>query len=147
MRILVLNGPNLNLLGTREPHVYGSTTFDELSAMLAMEAVELGLHLEVRQTNHEGQLVDWIQQANGAFDGILLNPGGYTHTSVAILDALLACPLPVVEVHLTNLATREEFRHHSLTAKGCRGRIEGFGAEGYRLGLLGLVGMAQNREG
>ncbi len=146
MRILVLNGPNLNLLGSREPHIYGTATFDELSSSLALEAVQLGIHLEVRQTNHEGQLVDWVQQSPGQFDGILLNPGGYTHTSVSLLDALLACPLPVVEVHLSNLARREEFRQHSLTARGCAGRIDGFGTESYRLGLLGLLGLLQSKE-
>lgn len=144
MRILVLHGPNLNLLGQREVALYGTATLLDVERILAPIAAELGVALEFRQSNHEGQLIDWIQQAPTSFQGILLNPGGYGHTSVALLDALLSVALPTVEVHLTNLARREEFRQVALSARAAIGRVEGFGVDSYRLGLLGLVNALQS---
>ncbi len=139
MRVLVLHGPNLNLLGTREPGVYGTATLGAIDRMLAALARELGVTLEARQSNLEGELVTLIQQARGHADGLVLNPAAYTHTSVAIRDALSAVALPTVEVHLSNLHAREDFRQRSLTAGVCLGVIAGFGAESYALGLRALV--------
>ena len=110
MKLLILNGPNLNLLGQREPEIYGSATYNDLLALIQETAQRLGLKADVRQSNHEGDLVDWIQDAYGVYDGIVLNPGAYTHTSIALLDALLAVGIPTVEVHLSDLKTREPFR-------------------------------------
>jgi 3-dehydroquinate dehydratase-2 len=138
MRILVLHGPNLNLLGTREPEVYGRDTLEDINRMLHALATEQGVTLEVMQSNHEGVLIDAIQEAIGHVDGLLINPGGLGHTSVALRDALAAAP-PAVEVHLSNPQARESFRHVSLIAPVCLGGVFGFGAEGYRLGLLGLI--------
>lgn len=134
-RILVLNGPNLNLLGTREPEVYGSETLDDIEARCHARAKGLGLTVDFRQSNAEGELVDWVQQARGQADAILVNAGAYTHTSVALLDALLACGLPVIEVHLSNIHRREAFRKHSYVAKAAKGMIAGFGAKGYELAI------------
>jgi 3-dehydroquinate dehydratase-2 len=139
MRILVLNGPNLNLLGDREPSLYGTTSLGELEEMLRAEAASLGVALEFFQSNHEGALIDCLHGARRRVQGVLVNPGALTHTSVALLDALLAVDLPAVEVHLTLLARREAFRQESLTARGVSARVEGFGVEGYRLALVGLV--------
>ncbi|MBM4355237.1 MAG: type II 3-dehydroquinate dehydratase [Deltaproteobacteria bacterium] len=139
MRVLVLNGPNLNLLGQREPEVYGTATLDEILADLSQEGIRLGVELTFFQSNHEGALVDRIQQARGVFDGLLLNPGGLTHYSISLLDALLGTGIPAVEVHLTNPSRREPFRSTSVVARGVTARVEGFGAEGYRLALCGLV--------
>lgn len=135
VRVQVLHGPNLNLLGTRDPAVYGTTTLAEIDAELARRAA--ARHAEVRcaQSNLEGELVEWIQRAKGWADAIVINPGGYSHTSVAIRDALDAVALPAVEVHLSNLHAREPFRHGSLTAAKCIGQISGFGAQSYYLGL------------
>lgn len=139
-RILVVSGPNLQLLGTREPEVYGSTTLADIHARLAAVARERGAVVEARQSNHEGDLVTWIGEASRAgFHGVVVNPGGYTHTSVALLDAVRAAGVPVVEVHLSNPDAREEFRHRSLLARACLGRVAGFGAASYELGLLGLL--------
>jgi 3-dehydroquinate dehydratase II len=135
IRISVLHGPNLNLLGTREPHLYGTTTLPEIEAELVRRAAERGAELRSTQTNHEGELVSLIQDARGWADAIVLNGGAYTHTSHAIRDALDAVALPTVEVHLSNIHAREEFRAHSLTAGGCVGVITGFGANSYYLGL------------
>ncbi len=138
MRLLVLHGPNLNLLGQREPGLYGSSSLAAIDAALEQQAAELGVELACFQSNHEGALVDRIQQA-GACDGILINAAAYTHTSVAIRDALLAVSLPFVEVHLSNTHARENFRHRSLLADRALGVICGFGPTSYRLGLEGLV--------
>jgi 3-dehydroquinate dehydratase-2 len=129
--IYILNGPNTNLLGDREPEIYGYTTLPEIGAMCAAQAKTHGLTTVFRQTNREGDLVDWIQEARKKGAAIIINPAGYGHTSIAVLDALLACAMPIVEVHLSNLARREAFRHHSWVSKGATGVIMGFGAQGY----------------
>ncbi|MCH7957025.1 MAG: type II 3-dehydroquinate dehydratase [Proteobacteria bacterium] len=134
-KILVLNGPNLNLLGTREPDVYGHETMAEIEAACAKRASALGLTVEFRQSNSEGELVDWIQEARNGYAGLIVNAGAYTHTSVALLDALLACDVPVIEVHLSNIFQREDFRHHSYVSKAARGLICGFGGFGYEMAL------------
>jgi 3-dehydroquinate dehydratase-2 len=134
-RIQVLHGPNLNLLGTRDPAVYGTTTLAEIDRELAHRAQQRGAVVRCAQTNVEGELVDLIQRAKGWADAIIINPGGYTHTSVAIRDALEAVELPAVEVHLSNVQAREPFRHESITAAKCIGQICGFGAQSYYLGL------------
>jgi 3-dehydroquinate dehydratase-2 len=138
-RILVLNGPNLNMLGIREPKTYGSQTLGDIEALCKAEGKRLGLTIECKQSNHEGELVDWIQQAYGKKDAIVLNPGGYSHTSVAIRDAISAVMLPVVEVHLSNIHAREEFRHFSYVSAVAVGVICGLGAAGYRLALEALA--------
>jgi len=139
MKLIVLNGPNLNLLGTREPQVYGHATLDQIMQNLIAEAVPFGCTLEVYQSNHEGDLVDQVQRAkNEEFSGIIINPGGYTHTSVALRDAISGVDLPTVEVHLSNIHAREEFRHHSYIAPVAIGQIAGFGALGYSLALRAL---------
>ncbi|MHC1698458.1 MAG: type II 3-dehydroquinate dehydratase [Geobacteraceae bacterium] len=139
MKILVLHGPNLNLLGTREPDVYGTFTLDDITASLMQLAAELGCEISVIQSNSEGTLVDSIQAAKGVFRGILINPAAYTHTSVAIRDAFAAVALPTVEVHLSNIHKREEFRRHSYIAPVAVGQISGFGPDSYLLGLRALV--------
>ena len=138
-RVLVLNGPNLNMLGIREPKTYGSETLADIEQMIATEAAALGLTVECRQTNREGELCDWIQQALGQFDAIIINAGGYSHTSIAIPDALRAVALPVVEVHLSNIYAREAFRHHSYISAVAIGVICGLGATGYKLALHALA--------
>lgn len=139
LNLLVIHGPNLNLLGTREPAVYGSTRLVEIDADLAALGKELGCEIESCQSNHEGVLIDRIHAAQGAVDGILINPGGFTHTSVALRDALSSVDLPVVEVHLSNVFAREPFRHHSFISGVALGVISGFGPSSYRLGLEALV--------
>jgi 3-dehydroquinate dehydratase-2 len=144
--ILILNGPNLNLLGSREPEIYGRETLDEIAALCASKAKSLGLEVEFRQSNSESEIVDWIQQARDSAAGIVVNAGGLTHTSIAILDALLAAELPVVEVHLSNIHRREPFRHTSYVAQAAEGMICGFGGHGYELALEAmarLVGKAK----
>jgi 3-dehydroquinate dehydratase-2 len=133
--ILVLNGPNLNLLGVREPKTYGSETLADIEEACLERAAGLDLALDFRQSNHEGQLVDWIQEARESADGIIINAGAYTHTSIAILDALRACELPIIEVHLSNIFAREAYRHHSYISSIARGVICGFGAQSYILAL------------
>ena len=133
--ILVLNGPNLNILGAREPDVYGHDTMAEIEAACAERASALGLTVEFRQSNSEGELVDWIQGARNGYAGLIVNAGAYSHTSVALLDALLACDVPVIEVHLSNILQREDFRHHSYVSKAARGLICGFGGFGYEMAL------------
>jgi len=138
-RIQVIHGPSLNLLGAREPDVYGATTLAEIDAELASAAKERGFEIASFQSNHEGELIDRIHACMGAARGILINPGGLTHTSVSLRDALAATGLPVVEVHLSNVYAREEFRHHSLVSGIAVGVIAGFGAASYRLGLQALI--------
>lgn len=137
--VMVVNGPNLNLLGMREPEVYGHTTLADIDALCHRQATALGLCVDCRQSNHEGVLVDWCQEARTAHAGIVINAGAYTHTSVALRDALLAAALPVVEVHLSNLFRREPFRHHSYISDIAVGLIAGFGAEGYAFALRALA--------
>jgi 3-dehydroquinate dehydratase-2 len=137
--VLILNGPNLNLLGTRQPEVYGTETLADIEQACSAHAARTGMNVDFRQSNSEGELVGWIQGAKGTFSGILINAAAYTHTSVAILDALLAVDLPTVEVHLSNIHGREPFRQHSYVAKAARGMICGFGSHGYILGLDALA--------
>ncbi|TYQ25112.1 type II 3-dehydroquinate dehydratase [Pseudanabaena sp. UWO311] len=139
MKILVLHGPNLNMLGLREPEVYGSTTLAQINDRLAQDAMELGAELSFLQSNHEGVLIDAIHAAFQVQQGILINPAAFTHTSVALRDAIASVNIPTVEVHLSNVYKREEFRHHSFIAPIAIGQISGFGAESYRLGLRALV--------
>ena len=134
-RILVLNGPNLNLLGSREPAIYGRTTLADIEAACRRRGGALNLEVEFRQSNHEGELVGWIQQARGTYKALIINAGAYTHSSIAILDALAAADLPVIEVHLSNIYRREAFRHRSYVSTIARGMISGFGGFGYELAL------------
>ena len=139
--IAVFNGPNLNLLGTREPTLYGAATLDDLEALCAETAEALDLSIDFRQTNHEGELITWVQECRTRARGIVINPGGYSHTSVALMDALLAAELPTVEVHLTNIHAREEFRRNSLISRVAQGVICGLGIRGYGLALTALAEM------
>lgn len=136
VRILVLHGPNLNLLGTREQSIYGTTTLDEIDAAIAQTAESLNIEVDTRQSNVEGELVTWIQEARTGYHGIIINPAAYTHTSVAIRDALAAVALPFVEVHLSNIHKREAFRHHSYVSELALGVICGLGPQGYRYALM-----------
>ena len=138
--VLVLNGPNLNLLGEREPEVYGSATLADVEVLCHEAATASGLVLDFRQSNHEGVLIDWVQEGRAGIAGIVINAAGYTHTSVALRDALSACRVPKVEVHISDIHAREAFRHTSVIAPVCRGQIAGFGVQSYLLGLLALVG-------
>lgn len=142
----MLHGPNLNLLGTREPGVYGSVTLDEINRLLEQEAQTLGVTLSALQSNHEGALVDAIHAARGQHQGIVINAGAYTHTSVALRDAIAGVAIPAVEVHLSNIYRREEFRHHSYIAPVVIGQISGFGWQSYRLGLQALVGYLKQQQ-
>jgi len=137
--VMVLNGPNLNLLGTREPGIYGNETLANLEAASIKRGASLGLSVDFRQSNTEGELVDWIQEAGRNCDAIVINAGAYTHTSVAILDALLAAAIPVIEVHLSNIYQRDEFRHHSYISKAASGVICGLGGYGYEMALDALA--------
>ena len=139
LRILVIHGPNLNLLGTREPEVYGSTTLTDINDHLKTVADGLGVHLEAVQHNVEGELVNLIHGARGQFDAIIINPAAYTHTSVALRDALAGIAMPFVEVHISNVFARENFRHHSYLSEVCKGVIVGFGLDSYRLAIESIV--------
>jgi 3-dehydroquinate dehydratase II len=145
--VFVLNGPNLNLLGVRDPAVYGRDTLADIEACCLTRAAALDLRIEFRQTNHEGLLVDWIQEARESADGIVLNAGALTHTSVAVLDALSAADLPVIEVHLSNIFRREPFRHHSYVSLAARGVICGLGAHGYELALEAVAKLIEDEAG
>ncbi|HLZ33497.1 MAG TPA: type II 3-dehydroquinate dehydratase [Nitrospira sp.] len=138
LRILVLHGPNLNLLGTREQAIYGTVSLDSIDSTLTKLAKELAVAVDIRQSNSEGELVTWIQEARSGFDGVVINPAAYTHTSIAIRDAIAAVGLPTVEVHLSNIYQRESFRHHSYVAGVALGQISGLGPSGYVLALRGL---------
>jgi len=143
--IMVLNGPNLNMLGLRQPHIYGSDTLDDVEVLCAETAEALGLAIDFRQTNGEGELVTWVQECRGRAAGIVINPGAYSHTSIALLDALLAVELPVMEVHISNIHRRDEFRHHSYVSKVATGVICGCGIQGYALALTAIADLVQNR--
>ena len=139
MKVLFLNGPNLNLLGTRQPEIYGRTTLAAIEASVRERAAALSVEIDFRQSNHEGELVTWIQQAAGQFAGIVLNAAAYTHTSIALRDAISAVGLPVIEIHLSNIHAREEFRKRSAIAAVCKGQVSGMGAFSYILGLEAIV--------
>jgi 3-dehydroquinate dehydratase II len=146
--VMVLNGPNLNLLGTRKPEVYGTTSLADVEKLCRAEADRLGLELVFRQSNHEGRLIDWIHEAGaqvkaGTAIGVVLNAGAYTHTSIALHDAIEGSDLPVIEVHISNVHAREEFRHHSFISPVARGVIVGFGTHGYVIGLRGLHALTE----
>jgi 3-dehydroquinate dehydratase II len=137
--IAVLNGPNMNMLGLRQPHLYGSATLDDVEQLCAESGEQLGLAIDFRQSNGEGELVSWVQECRGRAQGIVINPAGYTTTSIALMDALLAVELPVIEVHVTNIHRREEFRQRSYVSKAAKGVICGFGIQGYALALSAMA--------
>lgn len=139
MKILILHGPNLNLLGTREPEVYGSMTLENINEKLIVLGKELNAEIKCSQSNHEGALIDALHDARTWANGVVFNPGGYTHTSVALRDAISAIQIPVIEVHLSNVYAREEFRHTSFVSAVCKGKVTGFGPRSYELGLRGLI--------
>lgn len=142
-KVLVLHGPNLNLLGRREPEVYGSSTMEDVDARIAALAMELGCDVAFAQSNHEGELIDVLHEAMGSFDAVVFNPGAYTHTSYALRDAVSSIGIPVVEVHLSNVAGRESFRRTSVIAPACVGQISGFGADSYLLGLRAVLAIVE----
>jgi len=146
MKVLFLNGPNLNLLGTREPEVYGRTTLAGIEAKVRQRAAELKVEIDFRQSNLEGELVGWIQETKGRFDVIVINAAAYTHTSIALRDAISAVGVPTIEIHLSNIHAREEFRHKSLIASVCRGQICGFGEKSYILGLEAAVDVNETKK-
>ncbi|MGH7153479.1 MAG: type II 3-dehydroquinate dehydratase [Acetobacteraceae bacterium] len=142
--VAVLNGPNMNMLGLRQPHLYGSATLDDVEQLCAEAGEQLGLSIDFRQTNGEGELVSWVQECRGRAGGIVINPAGYTSTSIALMDALLASELPVIEVHVTNIHRREEFRQHSYVSKVAVGVICGLGIRGYSLALAAMAELLEN---
>ena len=144
--VVVLNGPNLNLLGIREPAKYGTATLDDVEALCAEVAEGLGLAIDFRQTNGEGELITWVQECRGRASGIIINPAGYTTTSIGLMDALLAVDLPVIEVHITNIHRREEFRQHSFVSKAATGVIAGLGVQGYALALEAMADLVGAEE-
>ncbi|WP_420961794.1 type II 3-dehydroquinate dehydratase [Brucella sp. IR073] len=144
--ILVLNGPNLNMLGKREPGIYGAATLADIEAACQSEAKALGVEIEFRQSNHEGDLIDWIQEAGERGASVLINPAAYTHTSIALQDAIRAAKVTVVEVHLSNIHAREAFRHHSFVSPVAKGVLCGFGADGYVMGLRALAAFAAQND-
>jgi 3-dehydroquinate dehydratase II len=146
MKVLFLNGPNLNLLGTREPEIYGRTTLADIEAKVRERAEQLKIEIGFRQSNVEGELVSWIQEAKGKFDVIIINAAAYTHTSIALRDAISAVGVPTIEIHLSNIHAREEFRHKSLIAPVCRGQICGFGEKSYILGLEAAVDVTGHKK-
>lgn len=146
-KILVLNGPNLNLLGTREPAIYGRATLADIGAATTERGRELGFEIDFRQSNSESELVSWIQEARSGFAGIIVNAGAYTHTSIAILDALAAVEAPIIEVHLSNIYRRESFRHQSFVSRAATGIVAGLGAKGYELAVEAIAGLAQGADG
>lgn len=146
VRILILNGPNLNMLGVREPEIYGRDTLDDIRSSCEAHAGSVGAVVDFRQSNSEADLIDWIQQARGTADGIVINPAAFTHTSVAILDALVLTELPVVEIHISNIFRRESFRQHSYVSAGATGIISGFGARGYLLAIDALAGLTDSKK-
>ena len=145
-KILILNGPNLNLLGTREPEIYGHDTLADIETKTVQHGKTVGILIDFRQSNSEGELVDWIQEAAGTTDGIIINPAAYTHTSVAILDALKQVECPIIELHLSNIFSREPFRHHSYVSPVANGVICGFGAHGYLLALDAISRLVSDKE-
>ena len=146
MRILVIHGPNLNMLGVREPAIYGETTLESLNAILEREAKSRGVELDAYQSNSEGELIGKVQHASQLYDGLIINPGAYTHYSIALRDALQTSLIPKVEVHLSNIHSREEFRHRSVTAGVCNGQISGFGVSSYVMALVYLVELLPGTE-
>jgi 3-dehydroquinate dehydratase-2 len=144
--VVVLNGPNLNMLGLRQPHIYGSATLDDVEQLCAETAENLGLAIDFRQTNGEGELITWVQECRGRAAGIIINPAGYSHTSVALLDALLTTDLPVIEVHISNIHRREEFRHHSFVSKAAVGVICGLGVRGYAMALEAMADILEDNQ-
>lgn len=145
MKILVINGPNINMLGIREPEVYGNTTYEELCSMIREKSKELNVDVDLVQSNIEGEIINFIQSVLGKYDGIIINPGAYTHYSIAIYDALRAVNLPAIEVHLSNIYSREDFRHKSVTTAACIGQICGFGIYSYILAIEALVSIQSKK--
>jgi 3-dehydroquinate dehydratase-2 len=141
--VVVLNGPNMNMLGLRQPELYGRATLDDVEALCAETGEQLGLAIDFRQTNFEGELISWVQECRGKAAGIVINPAGYTNTSIALMDALLAVELPVIEVHITNMHRREEFRHHSYVSRAATGVICGLGVGGYALALTAMADLLE----